>query len=51
MSNQGAIGKWQSERRKMSADPAHSTVLCERIIVLGKKDLVGSWGLQVGSAV
>ncbi|KAF8531144.1 P-loop containing nucleoside triphosphate hydrolase protein [Gautieria morchelliformis] len=43
---ESAIGKWQSERRKMSGDPAHSTVLCERIVVLGKKDLVGSWGLQ-----
>ena len=46
----GAIGKWQGERHKMGtvgASTAQSNVLCERIVVLGKKDLVGQWGVQV----
>lgn len=32
----------------MGAGTAGSDVLGERIIVLGKKDLVGQWGLEVG---
>ncbi|KAF8578973.1 P-loop containing nucleoside triphosphate hydrolase protein [Ramaria rubella] len=43
---ESAIGKWQNERQKMGAGTARSTVLCERFVVLGKKDLVGQWGIQ-----
>lgn len=31
----------------MGAGTVQSNVLCERIVVLGKKDLVGKWGIQV----
>lgn len=30
----------------MGAGTAHSSVLCERMVVLGKKDLVGQWGIM-----
>ncbi|KAF8524386.1 P-loop containing nucleoside triphosphate hydrolase protein [Hysterangium stoloniferum] len=40
------IRKWQRERKKMGAGSAESNLLCERIVVLGKKDLVGQWGIQ-----
>ncbi|GJJ15058.1 hypothetical protein Clacol_009333 [Clathrus columnatus] len=42
------INDWQLGRKKMGAGTAAgSDVLGERIIVLGKKDLVGQWGIEV----
>ena len=43
----GAISKWQMERRNIGAGTAERKILCERIVVFGKKDLVGQWGLSV----
>ncbi|KIJ32121.1 hypothetical protein M422DRAFT_213973 [Sphaerobolus stellatus SS14] len=42
---ESAISRWQMERRNVGARAAENKILCERIVILGKKDLVGQWGL------
>jgi hypothetical protein len=57
----GALRRWKTERGRLSASatfprvsgmpPSHTTphfsTICERVVVLNKRDLVPEWGLEV----
>ena len=60
----GALQKWRQERGggQLVKHPAADTPaqeneaqrympMCERIVVLSKRDLVGSWGIKVSKSV
>lgn len=46
----GALQKWRTERGWDPANPDRrimSNGVCERIVVLNKRDLVPEWGMEV----